>query len=686
MKFINKSAILTLTSCLLVLAACGESTVAGTLVTGDGAGTNFGQNLDGKGDGAVSNKDSGGQNSTTDSDGVVTAPDGEAGSVGVLSFAMAKDDFGGICDTACGLILTQNAVRPIAVKYLVDGKPKADTLIQFALKDPNNKLVEVSTPNVPVDDKGVGQCDLKSGGDLGTVDVVASVPDDPAAGQLVFTLHVQSKAKGPPSITLHYTGNQALQDFGIIQVRLTKQEKPGTPACKDIDLGDKANLPSAAWQSPQLLKWDKPWSISYPQFPPWVQQQGGDVTFTVVGIAAKLQGSSPLAGGCLDTGFTVKYNATTKSIEGESVTVNVVDLPPRLKGVYDLMSTINLVSILPPAVANVLNDLFDILKDPVAGVLSLACKLTNGKLDSFCAFIFDDPKKPNINDLKQPFGGIIVKFLDAILLTFLPENIKTGLATSKDLANIFTDLHVGGTIEIKAEPDNAGFLDKAQTKDTWSTVTYQWTLGAACNKNDPNCGKKTFNIEAFQADAIVGHFDLWRDVLKSTVKIGQHALNVKWGALVNYIVQKQLLPAVTADPKNPGAPPIDSYEKLIKSLLGSKLCLVKDTCCEDFGKQLAGKQSIVGADFLAQTCEILVTLGTGYLEAQLTGLDAQSGDPASGKGLLLGTVDCPIFDADGDQFIDAIGASSQHCNWDMTLNLGGKTANIQSKFYALRQQ
>jgi len=376
----------------------------------------------------------------------------------------------------------------------------------------------------------------------------------------------------------------------------------------------------------------------------------------------------------------------SKSVEGESVVVTIKDLPPRLKGTYDLTTHLNLLSVLPPTVETVLTTIIDIVTDPVAGLLGLICKLGNGKLDSICGAVFDNPQKPNIKELKQPFGGLIVKLLNAVLLSLLPPNVQQGLAAGADLGEILTNLQIDGTIEILAEPDNTGFLDKSQTKQDWTSVTYKWSLGQSCSASDPNCGKNTFSIEAFQTNAITGQFDLWRDAVKSEIKIGQHALNVKWGALVNFIVQKQVLPLLFKDPKNPGAPPVDSYAKLFKSLVGGKGCLTKDMCCENFGVSLTNSgPSLFSADFLAGACELMATLGSGYLESTLTGLDAQSGDPASGKGLLLAANQCAAFDMNQDQFIDNLGVKSAPCTWDMTLSLQGKPKALKATFYASRQ-
>ncbi len=670
---------------LWLLAACSE-TVQGGIIVGTDAKSDTGNYVFGD---AKSHPDAS-DGTVTDNGTVADGTTTDAVATGKLVFGIANDDFGGTCDTLCALQINQNGQRKLLVKYTIGDQPVPGTLIEFVLKDPATTLGSILTPNVATDETGLAGADVKAGNVVGTFDVLARVPDDPGAGTLEFQLHVASKAKGPLEITLHYAGSSSLSTFGAVKARLAKQDGSGQPACAGISLGDETdaagNPLQFAWESPPNLKWDKPWTINYPGFSSWLPQDGTPVSFTIVGLASASSTSTPLAGGCIDTGATVKWDPVSKTLQGDNVLIVVKDIPPRLKGTYDLTNYIDLVSILPPNVEAIFKDVLDIVSDPVAGLLSLVCKLSNGSLDSLCKNIFTDPKTPDIKSLAQPFGGIIVKFLDAILLSFLPANVKSALSTGADLAEILQNLRIDGTLEFDAEPDNTGFLDKKYTKENWSSVTYKWSLGQSCSAQDPKCGLKTFNIEAFQPDAIVGSFDLWRDAFKSEIKIAKHGLNIKWGALVNYVVQKQLLPLMTYDPADPSAPTIDSYAKLIKSLLAGKQCLVKDTCCDDFGKQLAGQQSLISADFLASTCELMITLGTGFLESQLTSLDVNSGDPTKNSGLLLAADHCPIFDVDNDQYVDGIGAQSLMCNWDISLTIGGTTQPMKGKFYATRQQ
>ncbi|MBP48119.1 MAG: hypothetical protein CMH53_09305 [Myxococcales bacterium] len=669
----------------ILIAACSSDPGAATMALPDGSASD---SLVGLYDGQSSTNDS---NSAQDTSGApdngASADAGPGESKGELRFGMPngnKDDFGGLCNETCKLTLTQNTVRKIYVQYLVDGAPKAEALIRFAKIDPNNANAEILIENSITDENGYAISELKAGSALGTIDIVAVVPDDQSAGSKVFDVNVISKAKGPLQIRLSYKGSGNPLELVYLKARLTKQDPDGKPACANVDLGDV--LPKAQWESPGNLQWNKPWAITYSAFGKWVQEQvgtdGKPVTFTVIGVAAKSNIDAVRAAGCVDTGATVTWNPQTQAVEGDDVTVELMELPPKLKGTYDMVTKLDLISVLPDNVENVFKAIFDIVTDPVAGTLSVVCKLGNASLAGFCGQIFNDTKNPNINDLKQPFGALIVKFLGAVLYGYLPDNIKTGLNTGADLAKILTDLELGGVIELKAEPDSKGYLAKEFTKDEFQSVTYKWSLGKACNGKDPNCGKKTFSISVFQPEAIVGQFELWRDALLSEIKIGEHGLVVKWGALISYIIEKQLLPALTADPKNPSAPVIDSYEKFFKSLLAGKDCLIKDTCCEDFAKGLAKQQSLVSEGFLTNSCGLIISVGAGWVKSQLSSLDTNTGDQ---KTMTLKTDKCPIFDDNQDMLIDTIGKATLPCSWNLQVKIGGKPQPLKASFYAIRQ-
>ncbi len=676
--------LLAISAVAVALGGCASDPISGQVMYTDA--TNYGDGVT-FGDGA-------GVDGGEPSDDVAAADhvggDGEEQPLGSeLRFGMPNgnaDDFGGLCESMCAVKVNQNGVRKLIVQYLINGVPQPFVAVQFAPTDPNSTIAEILAETVFTDSEGRATTEVKSGSDLGVFGVDASVPDDAQAGTRHFELHVLSKAKGPLQVILHYKGVKDPSSFQEIKVRLTLQKDVGKPACGDIDWG--MQLPQATIESPPALKWDQPWTLDFPVLASIVQQAGGEAQLTVLGVAATKPYGAIKAGGCSDQGAGVKWNAVTQVLEGDTVEIDVFDVPPRLEGIYDLTIHLDLLSVLPDNVEFVLKTVFDILTDPVGGILALACKLGNGSLDSFCGYIFEDPSNPSIKALAQPIGAIVVKFIDAILLSLLPESVQQGLGAGADLGEILTNMEIGGELEFKKEPDQSGYLAAEFTRQSWQTITYKWSLGQSCNPNDPNCGKASFGIGAvagYETETIVGHFEAWRDSLKSELTIGLHGLNVKWGAIINHVVQKVLLPMLT-DPKKESPVPIDSYEKLIKSLLAGKQCLLKDTCCDEFGASLASQQGLLKADFLASTCELLITLGTAMLEAQIVSLDADTGDPATKSGLLLESKNCPLFDINQENgLVDSVGAKSQPCLWDMTITVGGKPQPIQSNFYATRQ-
>lgn len=611
---------------------------------------------------------------------------------GELRYALPNDnadDFGGFCieNVGCALQVTQNSTRKLPVQYLKGGVPVPGALVQFELDAADAALGELLSKNVFTDENGVAVAEIKGNAALGVIDVAAHVPEDEEVASQVFSVHLLSKAKGPLSITLQYVGVNNPFGFGSVKVRLIHQENEGFPACADMDLGGV--LPTADFESPPNLQFGQPWTVSYPFFATWVEQQvslGDDpVRFTVVGIAAKDSISAPKAAGCVDTGATVTWNPVTKALEGDSVLVKVYDIPPRLEGTYEITTNINLLSVLPDNIEPIFQILVDIVSDPIAGILSLGCKLGGSGLDGFCGLIFANPSDPNIEQLQVPVGSLVVELLNQVLFALLPEDVKNGLTVGGDIAKILTNLEISGTMEIKDEPDANGYLPDTQTKQTWTTINYKWSVGLPCNPQDPSCGKKAFNVNAFQKDAITGSFELWRDAILSQVDIGIHALNIKWGALVNYIVQKQVLPVLFG--QSDGII-VDSYEKMIKALLSGKQCLVKDTCCDEFAATLSSQQGLIGQDGISLACETLIDVGTGFLEGTLLSLDADSGNAQAGTGLLLGATSCPLFDTKDDNptvnVIEAIGAKTQPCEWDMTLTLGGNTEQLKATFWATR--
>ena len=686
------------------LAGCSDAPQTGAIYIPDTKGGDVKWGLgDTKGDGISDIGDD--ATATTQDDAIASTDDVLTGPVyiyydlGVNAGKPPKGDDGIPCLDSCQVTVTQNSSRTVGALVLVDGKtPLANVMVQFALKDPTTPLGTVLSGAVPTDENGRATTTIKANNSnqLGVFDVVVTIPDMPDAAPIEYTVSVQSKIKGPPTITVHPQVSASLSSFGDVNVRLLKQVNGG-PLCKDLDLFDVNNLPPAVSTSPNL-KFDKPWTVSS-AYTGTLPPDGSDVAFTVVALGWKAGTGSltgnPVIGGCADKGFTVHLNKTTKGAEGDNLIVNVRDLPLRLKGIYDMTTFVDLLSLLPPTVEKFVKIVLNIVSDPVGGLLATICQLTNGSIQDICAAIFQDPNNPDPNKLSG-VGGLVVDFLKNILIAALPQSVQQVITSTGDVKQILENFTINGTIEIDMEPDNTGYLSDKYTLHTWNAITYKWSLGQTCPASDPNCGLKTINFDQFQPNVVTGHFELWRNFLPNstvpddTIKIGKHALDVKWGALINFILEKQILPLIFYDPANPTDPTIDSYEKLLKYLLaGDKKCLIKDTCCADFINGISS--SGLANTLLTGACDAATTLGPAFLESYLNSLDAVSGNPQTGSGLVLGTPKCPILDPNGDNIVDNLGSPDttstvNQCQWDMTLGIGGGTPKaISARFFAVRQ-
>jgi hypothetical protein len=687
--------------------ACSDNATSGAIVFadahGDGINGKFdtghsdGNGADAADDATATESDGGSTDDTNESPGYVYYD------LGAAQGKPPKGDDGIPCLDQCQVAVTQNSSRAIGALVLAADKktPISNIMVQFVIKDPTVTDASILSGTVPTDQDGRATTSIKAGMQVGWFTVVVSVVDHPEVAPIEYVVSAQSKVKGPPTLTLHYIGATSLADFSTRNIRLIKQVA-GQPTCKNLDLFDVNNLPPAVSTSPNI-QFDKAWTVSK-AYVDTLPPDGTPVPYTVVALGWKQgvssMGGNPSVGGCIDTGFTVHLNKSTQGIEGDNAMVKVYDLPLRLKGIYDMTTFIDLLSLLPPTVEKFVKIVLNIVSDPVAGLLSTICTLAgqpNQSLADICAAIFTDPNNPDPDNLGG-VGGIVVTFLKNIIYALLPPQVLQVITTTKDLKTILENFTVNGTIEIIAEPDDTGFLSATYTKQTWSSITYKWSLGQSCPATDPNCGKKTINFDQFQPDVVTGSFDLWRNFLPKslvpdgTIKFGKHALNVKWGALINFILEKQLLPLITYDPKDPTAPTIDSYEKLIKWLLGgSKKCLIKDTCCADFVNGITGTGAGLAGSLLSGACNAATTLGSSFLEGYLNSLDAVTGNPATGQGLILGTDKCPILDPNGDNIVDDLGSPDttstvNQCQWDMTLGIGGGTPKaITARFFAIRQ-
>jgi len=403
--------------------------------------------------------------------------------------------------------------------------------------------------------------------------------------------------------------------------------------------------------------------------------------YTILGLA-KNDASTVKAYGCEDVKGQVEWGAM------QHVDLKLIDLPPRIKGSYEITSTFDLVSGLPPEVANIVYTITGFFTNPAAEILKLICNAAGGNqtMNDFCGYLFNDPSNPVITELTAT-GEIVFQIVNALLIGILesyrPFADKTLCSkvywTGNDVSFILTKFQLLSTMQVNCEPDAAGVLAADCVEESWHSVRLRWTLGVDCPPNDDNCGWKKFEFSQISGMESTISAKPAVTVVDQKMTIAKHPLDLKYGALINFALEKWLLPMLLGDGSD-GLPVVDSYEAMIGSLLAGKACLADGTCCEAFAENVAKQATGVTKNLVEGACEALITTGSNYLRNTLTGL------AASPEAFKLGTkAPCQLYDKNKDMKYDAIGQNTSPCEWDAAITFGATEYAPVGTFWGVRK-
>ncbi len=579
----------------------------------------------------------------------------------------------------CTFNVSFQSERSLRVKYTVEGEPQENAAIVYTVIEDPDSLGKMAVGTVYSGPTGEASGTVKVVSQInGTFKVKATVYGNPGVEPLYFVINAAAKIDAFLTVSFIYNGSKL---FDGVTVYLFKSSSPTAAdiACGDID---KLELPTADLQKgPHQLSQTAKFTM-LPGLEDEMEQ------FYTIVARGEMVDSTPIAWGCNDLDGHVLFTSS------KHVTITLKDIPPRIVGKYDIQTQMDLVSALPDNVQIIVNFILDFFESPSASLLLLACELGGGTLGDFCGWVFSDPDEPSIYELTT-MGNIILEIIDSFLSAAVENWTGTDIfGIGEDVRDIIKELTLIATFDIKCEPDENGFIPQSCTSASWHTVSIRWRYGLECPPNDDNCGKINFNIQAIGQDVVLSSFPatLMYTGEHSELTIGEHSLLIKYGQLINYILQKFVLPRVFGDGSD-GLPVVDSYEKLFLSLLGGgKQCLQPSPsqpgCCQVFADSVFGQTGSVATGALVTACDALVQLGSAYLEQVLVGLDATTGDTFK-----LSTRDglpCKLYDLNADQKIDAWGKKeplSERCLWDLDINVFGAFVDIdKNNFYGSEHQ
>jgi hypothetical protein len=578
----------------------------------------------------------------------------------------------------CQFDMAYNQTRTYQVIFFSkqDGAmvPTASQEIEWELVnagDEGDPIATLDAFNTGTNQAGIAQVKVQTFEKPGQFALKArAVTDKIQIPPLYFDIVVEPKQVEPLTVKVQYNGgNSAINKW---KAYLFSQAVSNPKTCPDID---PEHMPPADKASSELTLSSSAKFMNFADLSP-----NHPITFTICAVAFKSGTSAIEAYGCNDVDGIVEFGKSTV------VTIELKDLPPKYKGKYNVVNHFNMISALPDDIELVVNVIIDFFNNPMAALLELTCVLGGDALEEICQLFFIHPEDPDIDEL-TPIGSMAADLINALLLSLLEGTIGEDiLFTGKDVGNILKDLEILSVIEFKTEPDEFGYWKNEETEEEWHTVQFQWTLGQECQWEDPNCGLKSFSFNTIGQDVVVSNFEAYVPGYANgefyDLVIEAHPLDFNYGAFLNFMIQKVVLPMVAGDGSD-GLPVVDSYEKFIMSLLGGKECLIQYNCCDVFAEGLTDPGSWM-YPVISAGCDALIPMGAAYLEGFLMDLDVNTGDTftlATKEG-----VPCKLYDDNQDHIIDSMGKQQPNlrCLWDVKLNVGGTDVFFESDFYGTK--
>jgi len=579
-----------------------------------------------------------------------------------LKFDQAAGDDNISCENSvhCAIFLSYNSSRTLNVVLKGDDKPLAGRLISFAIENDPDDLGHVTAYTAYTNGSGVAGIQVKANQSIpGAFTVKASI-DEPGVAPLYFDISITPKGVVPLTVVADYAGNRPLVTY---TTKLYLQGE-GQPDCADLE--KLYSQETAHYQSPPT---NMTQSVKFTEFVGL--KDGGPQKYTVLAYALNPTGAV-WAWGCDSENAEVVYGYST------TVSVDLVDIPPVYKGTYEVTSYFDFISALPDEAEPYVNLVLDFFGSPTESLLGLMCMIPSDTLGEFCGFLFDDEDAPTVT------GDIVMQLVDAIIVGLTKDTVWGDvMASGADVASMLQQFEMGGIITFKDQPDAAGVWTQDVTEESWDTVVVKWSLDANCDPFvDDDCGKMQFSLGAIdQQGAVSGSFTA-SVANEWDLTIDEHPIDLKYGAILNYVIESQLLPIMTGWEAGDTFK-IDTYEEFLQYILAGKECFEPGfgkTCCEAFAENLANNAGTIGENLAESACDLLTELGAAYIEQQLVGLTADTGE-----AFVIGTAEpCKFYDANDDMIVDGFGTKAKMCTWKATIDFGSSSTTMDADFFATR--
>lgn len=637
-----------------------------------------------------------------------TKPSGDTGPVrnGVLQFVTLSGDDGRSCQgyNHCNMQFDAPETRRLEVRYLEEDAPVSNVLVQFEITDNDHEWgqLQPSTGRAVTGADGVARLDLvlQTTEPTGSFTVEVTVPGGDVL-PAYFDVFVIKTINEPLQVCFDYRGGRTLTHYEArlyMRPRDAAATDPSDPAsyvstglaCGDlvppVRAGEMLGI-SAYAVSPEVPPNQCAIFVNalFPDLPYDEYEM-----FTILGIGYDANGTERVLG-CNGQDGLLEWGSN------KTVVLSMEEIPPRLAGTYEVLSHFDFLSALPSSVQDPVRRVLNFFCDPAGEILSLLCLPEITVTSDLCDYLYNDDGSPST------VGTIVITMINGLIQGFTADSVWGDiLGTGCDVSTILTDLQLRSTIEFEENADLNGLISEDSTYEEWTTVRYRWTLGVPGCAANPDCGWEEFSFYAVGTEVVEASFSASVNTVEvdghapyTLLTIDPHALNIRYGALINYIIKNVLIPRLAGDGSD-GYPRVDTYEELLKVLLAGKECLLDETtggpaCCQTFAEDLVSQVGDIAVTVVRSACDALIPVGSAYFESLLVDLDFDTGDPNAANAFVIGTADgspCTLVDANDDLYVDALGTATAPCRWDavLRLNIGGGTEiHVDGTFTGSRQ-
>lgn len=611
------------------------------------------------------------------------------------------------CDastSSCARTMSVGDVMELQVKLLdPDGNPLRNVFIEWEMNVISGaEGASLGALRSATDSEGIASVELRSREDnpaanMGSLSIAATVRDQASIAARNFTIGISTKEGGSYVINYNHSGEAT-------PTRVNTLILSDTVSCEEAtdEFFSSGFWPPALVTLPAATVYPNG-DISQVIYP---QVSNGE-KFTIVGIARQTVGSRDIdvGYGCSDNNPAVEMG------QDVTVTIDLNDHLPNIRGVYDVTHRFNLAGALPAPVQTAIQLIDTLANNPAVFILGCPTANNNNNAAQYCDSgslgILDlliqtgllGSFEDTVNSFRNgPFYNAAIQFLNEILYGdpndptdtgILPSWAATGITAAGDITAMLQEFTVNGRLRFNESPDLVidgdsitGFLYKENNIQYWDTIVFTWSQG--CQGQGPSCSQVPISANQVgpgTSNVIEGNFGA-QLLGASSLVIEEHSLTILYGELILAAIENVVLPRLFG-------PEVQSIDALLDGDNGPGIL-----SCGSMAASVSGSSSGTAYTAIYDVCSLLRNQAVNAVRTAITDNLIADGDDYFRLKTPTNTP-CRVYQPTNYQasnwpgyprpYIETLGQdeSNMRCEWsaDVRFNQNSAPINIGGTFY-----